>query len=68
MTNKFQVQIVMGQEQLHYMLTEEEYKSLIKEKLAHELAKEILKTNRATFTYMKNPTDYTTIVKATVIL
>lgn len=68
MTNKFQVQIVMGQEQLHYMLTEEDYKSLIKEKLAHELAKEILKTNRATFTYMKNPTDYTTIVKGTITL
>jgi hypothetical protein len=68
MTNKFQVQIVMDQEQLHYMLTEEEYKSLIKEKLAHELAKEILKTTRATFTYVKNPTEDGIIVKATVIL
>ena len=59
----FQCQMVISPDQLNHMLTEDMVKNRIKEQLAYELAKKIVESKRTTFTYNKNPLDYTVTVK-----
>jgi hypothetical protein len=44
------------------MMTDDDYKNHIKKQLAYALAERIMETNRASFTYVKNPLNYTTTV------
>ena len=66
MSEVFQCQIVISPEQLDHMLTEDMIRNRIKEQLAYELAKKIVESKRTTFTYNKNPLDYTVTVKGIV--
>ena len=63
MTETIQCQMVISPEQLNHMLTEDMIRNRIKEQLAFELAKKIVESERTTFTYHKNPSDYTVTVK-----
>ena len=58
--------MVISPEQLNHMLTEDMVKNRIKEQLAYELAKKIVESKRTTFTYNKNPLDYTVTVRGIV--
>ncbi len=62
MSEIFQTQMIIQESVLHEMLTEEDYKNHIKKQLTYALAEKIMETNRASFTYIKNPNDYTTTV------
>jgi hypothetical protein len=68
MADKLQVQMTISPEHFQSMLSEDAVRAHIKEKLAYELAKEIMRTNRVTFTYMRNPVDFMMVVKGTVRL
>ena len=58
--------MVISPEHLNHMLTEDMVKNRIKEQLAYELAKKIVESKRTTFTYIKNPLDYTVTVRGIV--
>jgi hypothetical protein len=58
--------MVISPEQLNHMLTEDMVRNRIKEQLAYELAKKIVESKRTTFTYNKNPHDYTVTVRGVV--
>jgi len=62
MSEVFQTQMVIDPMSFQNMMTEEDYKNHIKKQLAYALAERIMETNRASFTYVKNPLDYTTTV------
>jgi hypothetical protein len=49
-------------------MTDEEYKEWVKKQLAFALAEKIMESNRATFTYTKNPIDFTVKVIGRVVL
>jgi hypothetical protein len=66
--DRFEMKMIISPEQLNYMLTEDMVKNRIKEELALGLARKIMETKRATFTYTKNPLDYTVTIKGTIIL
>ena len=68
MSEIIECQIVISPEQLNHMLTEDMVKNRIKEQLAYELAKKIVESKRTTFTYHKNPLDYTVTVRGTTII
>ena len=60
--------MVISPEQLNRMLTEDMIRNRIKEQLAYEIAKKIVESKRTTFTYTKNPSDYTVTVRGTTII
>jgi hypothetical protein len=62
MSEVFQAQMVIDPMSFQTMMTEEDYKNHIKKQLTYALAEKIMETNRASFTYIKNPNDYTTTV------
>ena len=66
MNEIIQCQMVISPEQLNHMLTEDMIRNRIKEQLAYELAKKIVESKRTTFTYNKNPLDYTVTVRGIV--
>ena len=66
MNEIIQCQMVISPEHLNHMLTEDMVKNRIKEQLAYELAKKIVESERTTFTYTKNPSDYTVTVRGIV--
>ena len=66
MSEIIQCQMVISPEHLNHMLTEDMVKNRIKEQLAYELAKKIVESKRTTFTYNKNPLDYTVTVRGIV--
>ena len=66
MNEIIQCQMVISPEHLNHMLTEDMVKNRIKEQLAYELAKKIVESERTTFTYTKNPLDYTVTVRGIV--
>jgi hypothetical protein len=68
MAEIFQCQMVIGPHQLQNMLTDEDHKLQIKKRLAYELAEKIMESNRASFTYRKDPYDFTIKITGTVTL
>lgn len=62
MSEVFQSQMILDPMVFEQMMTEEDYKNHIKKQLAYELAERIMESNRATFTYVKNPLNHTTTV------
>ena len=64
----FQTQMVINTLQLQSIVTEDAVKKHFKEKLAYELALKIIETDRATFTYNRDPFRDTVTLKAKVIL
>ena len=64
----FHSQMVINTLQLQSIVTEDAVKKHFKEKLAYELALKIIETDRAKFTYNKDPLRDTVILKATVKL
>ena len=62
MSEVFQTQMTLDPMSFRNMMTEEDYKNHIKKQLAYALAEKIMESNRATFTYVNNPLDYTTTV------
>lgn len=64
----FQSQMVINTLQLQSIVTEDVVKKHFKEKLAYELALKIIETDRAKFTYNKDPLSDTVTLKATVKL
>ena len=51
----FQVDLFINRLQFDTMMREDDVKKYFKERLAYSLAQKILETNRAEFTYTKNP-------------
>ena len=68
MSEVFQTQMIIQESVLHEMLTEEDFKNRIKEQLVVALAQKILETKNPTFTYTRNPLDYTTTLIGRVVL
>ena len=68
MSEVFQTQMIIQESVLHEMLTEEDFKNRIKEQLVVALAQKILETKNPTFTYTRNPLDFTATLIGRVIL
>ena len=68
MSEVFQTQMVIDIAVFQNMMTDEDYKNHIKKQLAYALAERIMETNRATFTYIKDPNNYMVTVRGKVIL
>ena len=68
MSEKFQVSMVLDPFVFEQMMTEEVFKSGIKQKLAYELAMKLIESNRTSFTYSNNHNDNKITVKGTITL
>jgi hypothetical protein len=53
MSEVFQSEMVINSSQFNSMMQEDDMKKYFKEKLAIELARKLIETNRATFSYTK---------------
>ena len=68
MSEKFQVSMVIDPFVFEQMMTEDDYKVHIKEKLAYALAMKLIESNRTSFTYSNNHNDNKITVKGTITL
>ena len=68
MSEVFQSELILSESSFLHTMTDEDYKNHVKKQLAYVLAEKLLETNRATFTYTKNPIDFTVKVIGRVVL
>jgi hypothetical protein len=60
--------MVISENTLQMALTDDEIKNTVKRQLAYELSKTIIQSKNPTFTYTKNPQDFTSTIKIVVDL
>lgn len=68
MTKRYQFQMTINPLQFDTMMTEDRVKDYFKERLAFDLAKKLIESNRTTFTYNKDSMNDSIILKASIDL
>ena len=65
---RYESKMVISENTLQMALTDDDIKNTVKRQLAYELAKNIIESKKPTFTYTKNPHDFTSTIKIVVDL
>ena len=65
---RYESKMTISEVQLLNMLSDDVYKDSLKKQLAYELSKTIIGSKNPTFTYTKNPQDFTSTIKIVVDL
>lgn len=68
MSEVYQFKISINPSEFDQMIIEPDLKKYFKERLAHELARKLVETDRVSFTYTRDPASYMVRLKATVKL
>ena len=68
MTERYQFQMTINPLQFDMMMTEDILKKHFKERLAFDLAKKLIESNRTTFTYNNDNKNDSIILKASIDL